>query len=159
MNPWGTYCSRIESRGGTKREARLQRGARTLTRKYPDSLAYHEMMIDDITRNVAVIDSDNLNIKTLCSLPGEDLKHGGVVSWMDNHWLIIARDANNELYTKATMQQCNYLIRWISKDGNIIERWCIVEDSTKYLTGEYGDNDFILVRGDTRLTLTLPKDE
>ena len=159
MNPWGTYCSRIESKGSTKREARLHREARTLTRKYPDSLAYHEMTIDDVVRSVAIIDSDNLNLKTLCSLPGEDLKHGGTVSWMDNHWLITARDANNELYTKATMQQCNYLIRWVSKDGEIIERWCIVEDGTKYLTGEYGDNDFILVRGDTRLTLTLPKDK
>lgn len=131
MNPWGAYDSRIESRGGTKREARLRRGARTLAGKYPDSLAYHTMMIDDVARNVAVINSDNLNLKTLCSMPGEDLRHGGTVSWMDNHWLIIGRDANNELYTKATMQQCNYLVRWVSKDGEIIERWCIVEDGTK----------------------------
>lgn len=29
---------------------------------------------------------------------------------------------------------------------------------TKYLTGEYGDNEYILVRGDSRLTLILPKD-
>lgn len=159
MNPWGTYCSRIESRGGTKREAKLRREARTLAARYSDSLAYHEMMIDGAMRNVAVINSDNLNLKTLCSLPGEDLHHGGVVSWMDNHWLIIGRDANNELYTKATMQQCNYLIRWVSKEGEIIERWCIVEDGTKYLTGEYGDNEYILVRGDSRLTLTLPRDK
>lgn len=158
MNPWGTYCSRIESRGGTKREAKLRREARTLAARYSDSLAYHEMMIDGAMRNVAVINSDNLNLKTLCSLPGEDLHHGGVVSWMNNHWLIIGRDANNELYTKATMQQCNYLIRWVSKEGEIIERWCIVEDGTKYLTGEYGDNEYILVRGDSRLTLTLPRD-
>lgn len=159
MNPWGTYCARIESRGGTRREARLRREARTLAGKYPDSLAYHEMMIDDAMRSVAVINSDNFNLKTLCSMPGEDLPHGGTVNWMDNHWLIIARDANNELYTKATMQQCNYLIRWVSKDKEIIERWCIVEDGTKYLTGEYGDNEYILVRGDSRLTLTLPRDK
>lgn len=131
MNPWGTYCSRIESKGGTRREARLRREARTLTRRYPDSLAYHEMVIDGEAQSAAVINSDNLNLKTLCSLPGEDLRHGGVVEWMDNHWLIIGKDANNEMYTKATMQQCNYLIRWISKDNEVIERWCIVEDGTK----------------------------
>ena len=28
-----------------------------------------------------------------------------------------------------------------------------------YLTGEYGDNDFIVVRGDSRISLTLAKDE
>ena len=72
------------------------------------------MTIDDVARSVAVIDSDNLNLKTLCSLPGEDLKHGGVVSWMDNHWLITARDANNELYISLTMQQGSDLILWVS---------------------------------------------
>ena len=55
MNPWGTYCSRIESKGSTKREARLRREARTLTRKYPDSLAYHEMTIDDVARSVLLL--------------------------------------------------------------------------------------------------------
>lgn len=159
MNPWGTYCSRIESKGGTQREAKLRREVRYLSRRYPNSLAYHKMLIDNAERNVAVINSDNLNLKTLCSLPGEDLPHGGTVDWMDNHWLIIGKDANNEVYTKATMRQCNYLIRWVSKDKEVIERWCIVEDGTKYLTGEYGDNQYILVRGDSRLTLILPRDK
>lgn len=159
MNPWDTYCSRIESRGGTKREVRLRREARTLARNLPGSLSYHDVTIDGVARSVAIINSDNLNLKTLYSLPGEDLHHGGVVSWMDNHWLIIGRDANNELQTRATMQQCNYLLRWVSDNKEIIERWCIVEDGTKYLTGEYGDSDYIVVRGDSRLSLILPRDK
>lgn len=111
MNPWGIYSSRIASKGITKREAVLHRCGRSLSRKMPGSLAYQSMTIDNSIRNAAVINSDNFNIKTLCSMPGEDLPHGGTVDWMDNHWLIVSRDANNELYTKASMQQCNYLIR------------------------------------------------
>lgn len=159
MNPWSTYCSRIEAKGGTRREAEFRREARNLSRKMPGSLAYQSMEIDGVMRNVAVINSDNLNIKTLCSMPGEDLRHGSTVSWMDNHWLITGRDAFNELYTKVTMQQCNYLLKWVSKDGEVIKRWSIVEDGTKYLTGEYGDNEFIMIRGDSRLTLILPRDK
>lgn len=98
MNPWGTYCSRIEAKGGTKRESILRREYRNLTRRLPGCLAYQSMTIDNVLRNVAVINSDNFNMKTLCSMPGEDLPHGGMVSWMDNHWLIVARDANNEVY-------------------------------------------------------------
>lgn len=158
MNPWDTYCQRIAVKGGAKREAVLRRQARYLTQKLPESLAHQSMEIDGAMRNVAVINSDDLNIKTLCSLPGEDLRHGATVSWMDNHWLITGRDANNELYTKATMQQCNHLTKWISQDGTVVERWSIVEDGTKYLTGEYGDNNFILTRGDSRLMLILPRD-
>lgn len=155
---WDSYRSRIDAHGGSKRGAALQREHRFLMGKIPSSLSYHQVIIDGVQRELAVIDSDNLDIKTLCSMPGEDLPHGGVVEWMDNHWLIIERDANNELYTKAKMRQCNYLLRWITDDNSIIERWCIIEDGTKYLTGEYSDNNFILTRGDSRIVLIIAKD-
>ena len=153
-----TYCSRINAQGGDRRTAALQREGRFLNAKMLASPSYHQVIINGEHRSLAVINSDNLNQKTLCTLPGEDLPPGGAVEWMKNHWLITEVDANNELYTKGIMRQCNYLLRWIADDGNIVERWCIVEDGTKYLTGEYGDNDFIITRGDSRISLTLPKD-
>jgi hypothetical protein len=159
MNPWDSYCSRIESKGGTKRGAVKRREARSLTRKYTDSLAYHTMMIDGVERNVAVIDTDNFDTKTLCSMPGEDLPHGGMVEWLDYHWIITARDANNELYTRVTMRQCNHLLRWVSPEKDILQRWSIVEDGTTYLIGEYSDKDFVTTRGDSRVTLILPRDK
>lgn len=131
MNPWETYEARVDCVGRTKREITKRREQRFLDLKMPTSLSYHSLIIDGEPRELAVINSDNLNIKTLHTLPGEDLHHGGYVEWMDNHWLIIEKDANNELYTSAKMQQCNYLLKWIEEDGNIIERWCIVEDGTK----------------------------
>jgi len=156
---WDTYRSRLNARGGDRRGVVLQREYRYLNSKLPASLSYHQLTINGEPRSMAVINSDNLDRKTLCTLPGEDLPHGGLVEWMNNRWLIIERDANNEVYTRGVMRQCNYLLRWIADDGNIIERWCIAEDGTKYLTGEYGDNDFVLTRGDTRISVTLPKDD
>ena len=70
-------------------------------RKIPNSLSYHHVTIDGAERDLAVIDSDNLDTKTLCSMPGEDLPHGGIVEWMGNHWLIVTRDANNEYTPKG----------------------------------------------------------
>lgn len=158
MSIWDTYKSRLNAHGGDRRSSVLERERRFLRAKLPASLSYHHMVIDGVERELAVINSDNLSQKTLCSMPGETLPHGGVVEWMGNHWLITELDANNELYSRAIMRQCNYLLRWIA-DGSIIERWCIVEDGTKYLVGEYGDNNYILTRGDTRITVTLPNDE
>lgn len=158
MSFWDTYRSRINAQGGDRRTAALQREGRFLNAKMLASPSYHQVIINGEHRSLAVINSDNLNQKTLCTLPGEDLPPGGAVEWMKNHWLITEVDANNELYTKGIMRQCNYLLRWIADDGNIVERWCIIEDGTKYLTGEYGDNDFIITRGDSRISLTLPKD-
>lgn len=158
MSLWDTYRSRINAQGGDRRTAALQREGRLLNAKMLASPSYHQVIINGEQRSLAVINSDNLNQKTLCTLPGEDLPHGGTVEWMKNHWLITEVDANNELYTKGIMRQCNYLLRWVADDGKIVERWSIVEDGTKYLTGEYGDNDFIITRGDSRISLTLPKD-
>lgn len=159
MNPWGTYESRIAARGGNIRGAALQREKRFLTSKIPGSLSYHHLTINGDERDVAVINSDNLDTKTICSMPGEDISHGGLVHWMDNYWLVTQRDANNEVYTKATMRQCNYLLKWVDDENNIIQRWCIIEDGTKYLTGEWGDNEYVLNRGDSRIAMIIGKDK
>ena len=57
------------------------------------------------------------------------------------------------------MYKRQYLLRWVAADGTIVERWCIITDGTKYLTGEYGDNEYIVVRGDSRVSMTIAKDE
>ena len=104
MGLWDVYRSRLNAQGGDRRGVALQRERQFLGRKIPNSLSYHHVTIDGAERDLAVIDSDNLDTKTLCSMPGEDLPHGGIVEWMGNHWLIVTRDANNEVYTKGTMK-------------------------------------------------------
>ena len=131
MNPWDIYTARARISGTTPREAILRREQRFLASTLPNSLSYHALVIDGEERNMAVINSDNLDQKTLCTLPGEKLRHGALVEWMDNHWLVTELDANNEVYSKGIMRQCNYYLHWINDDGKIISRWCIVEDGTK----------------------------
>ena len=131
MSLWDAYFSRLNARDGDRRSAVLQREQRFLNAKLPASLSYHQAVINGEHRSLAIINSDNLNQKTLCTLPGETLPHGGLVEWMDNRWLITELDANNEVYSKGIMRQCNYQLRWIADDGTIVERWCIIEDGTK----------------------------
>lgn len=156
---WDLYQNMIDISGGSPREEALRREKEFLRRKLRNSLSYHEVRIDGVQRNAAVINSDNLNEKTICSLPGEDIPHGGYVEWMDNVWLVTERDANTEVYTRATMIQCNYLLRWIDSDKEIREQWCIIEDGTKYLTGEFEDRQFITTRGDSRIAMTISRNE
>ena len=132
MGAWDNYSTRADMRGRTKRSADYNREVSYITRKLPDNLSYNEdVLIDGIPQNVAIINSDNLNEKMIFSLPGEDLVHGGLVEWMDNHWLITERDANTTLYTRARMIQCNHLLKWVDDHDIIHEQWCIVEDGTK----------------------------
>ena len=139
-NAWSNYSERINKRGSTKRQAAYNREVSYLERKLPETLSYNEgVLIDGIEQNVAIINSDNLNEKMIFSMPGEDIVHGGLVEWMDNRWLVTERDANTTLYTRARMVQCNHLLKWSDDKDVLHEQWCIVEDGTKYLTGEFED--------------------
>lgn len=134
MNPWNTYNTRNALRGETSRDRAKYSLMNRLTNQIPSTLSYHNVDIDGEERNIVVLNSDNLNQKTLCSLPGEDIRHGAYVDWMDHKWIVTERDANSEIYTKCIMVQCNYLLRWINDNGEIIERWSVVEDGTRLST-------------------------
>ena len=174
MGAWDSYLARASVRGNTIRDASKIRELRFLNRHIPDNLSYHTASIIDSRQlmpgidrkycpceihdqNVAIINSDNFEIKSIISMPGETLRHGDIVYWMDQYWLITEKDYNTELYAKCKMEQCNYLLRWVDRDGNLFEQWCIVEDGTKYLTGEYEDRNFIVTRGDSRIAVTIPR--
>lgn len=157
MGIWDTYENRVYVQGKTKREAALFRASRRLSEKLGDSLSYHGVLIDGEERSVIIDDSDNLNEKIMHSLPGEDFMCGSLVEWADNHWLITEKDANNELRTRVKLLQCNFLLKWIDEDHIIHEQWCVIEDGTKYLTGEYEDKDFFVTRGDSRIAMTIAR--
>ena len=131
MSAWDVYEDRINAKGTTRRGAQLLREQRRLLAKLPHNLSYQSVLIDDEAQDVAIIDTDNLDTKYIYSLPGEEITHGGIVYWADNHWLVTERDAHNEVYTRAKMLQCNFNLRWIDTDGIIHSQWCIIEDGTK----------------------------
>lgn len=157
MNGWENYEERMRVRGETRRDTALLREQRTLTDKLRHSLSFHHALVDDAERDVAIINSDNLDTKFIYALPGEDIRHGAYVDWMDQMWLVIEKDYNNEVYTRAKMQQCNYLLKWVDEEHVIHEQWCVVEDGTKYLTGEYEDRNFVVTRGDSRIAITISR--
>jgi hypothetical protein len=155
MGIWDTYKNRINLTGETKRDEHLNRLKRQLSSKLPDSLSYHSVIVDGLDQMAVIDDSDNFNEKIMYSLPGETFSCGVLVEWADNHWLITEKDANTEVRTKVKMLQCNYLLKWVDEDNIIHEQWCIVEDGTKYMTGEYEDRDFFTTRGDSRIAITI----
>lgn len=172
-NAWEIYRRRINNHGGSKRGALIKNEIRAINYKLPDNPSYTTAYIYDqehgynitdetevIEQNVAIINSDNLNEKTLITMPGEDIQQGDLVHWMDNYWLVTERDANTTLYTKTKLLQCNYLLRWITKEGEIYEQWCIVEDGTKYLTGELEDTrNYVTTKVDSRIAITIARND
>lgn len=159
MSVWDGYESRLKHIGETKRESVYKRAAREFTNKDPDSLSYHTALIDGVEQNFMIVTARNTNQRRIMSMPGEKIKLGGLVEWMGNYWLVTEKDADTTLYEKALMEQCNHILRWITDGGVIHEQWCIISDSTKYMTGEFEDRQFIVTRPDSRIAMTIARNE
>lgn len=157
MGAWDTYKARMNVNGMTGRERALKHTQSYISQKITDSLSYHTVVIDGLEQNVTILNQrEDMAIKKICALPGESLVHGGLVDFADSKWLITELDANDEVYASGMMRRCNYLLKWLNKDGQIIEKWCVVEDGTKYLIGEKSEQ--VITIGDARIAITIGKD-
>jgi len=159
MSAWDSYEALAEVRGETKRGITKRRESKYITNHIIDSLSYFSVTIDGTAQNVAIVNTDNLDQKLIYSMPGGDLRHGGLVNWKNCMWIINEKDANTEIYARGKLLQCNYKLKWVDSSGVLREQWCNVEDGTKYLTGDYEDREFIVTRGDARIAVTVPRNE
>lgn len=156
MGAWERYRARLNVDGEIERQYLLHRTQDNIARGLTRNLSYQHVTINDAAQDVAVIDTTDFDEKKICSLPNETLEHGGLVYWSNSHWLITAIDAHDDVYTRGKMKRCNYKLKWIDKKGNIISKWAIVVDGTKYLIGERSED--IITVGDARIAVTVGKD-
>lgn len=160
MGAWDVYEARRDVYGPSKREMWVESLQASLADRMLNSPSYHIVNINGIEQKVAITHRTNLSEKKIFSFPGEHLKHGGLVEFETSKWLITELDADNEIHDKGIMKRCNHLLRWIGRDGHLREKWCIVEDGTKYLIGEASSRyDNLMVIGDARIAITIGKDE
>lgn len=157
MEAWERYEGRLRPVGLTKREMWVNHTKASIRRRLLASPSCREVIIDGQKQTVSVVHQSDMSIKKICALPGERLKHGGIVDFANNKWLITELDADNEVYEKGLMEQCNHVLRWIGRDGELKEKWCVVVDGTKYLIGEKTMD--IMSIGDARIAVTVGKDK
>lgn len=155
MSSWDAYFDRI-GLVGDMREMRVGRTGESIRRRIQNSPSYRKVQVDGMEQGVAITHRQNLSEKNIFSLPGEHLKHGGIVLFSGHKWLITELDGDSGVYEKGIMLQCNHRLRWIGKDGTLKEKWCVVEDGTKYLIGEFSED--MMSIGDARIALTIAKD-
>ena len=156
MSVWEAYIERI-SQAGTMRDALVEQARSSIAQMSYDSPSCRHVKIDNVWQYALITHRQEMNEKRICSIPGEHLRHGGVVDFARSKWLITELDADDEIYDRGIMVRCNYLVRWIGSDGQLKEKWCIIEDGTKYLIGEYAEDTMAI--GDARIAMTIAKDK
>lgn len=160
MSVWSTYEARF-AHGNQDMDPKwnsAQDHIRSrMRRKIVASLSYKRVKCEGHNMEMAIVDiSNDFSTKKIFSMPGETLPHGSIVEWEDSFWLITELNAAKDLCTEGKMRRCNYYLKWINDKGDIIGRWCVVEDGTKYLIGEREEDTMSI--GDARMAVTIGKD-
>ncbi len=158
MSLWNEYMNEHASLPQTKRQQMIERVQQRQTELLRNkNLSYVTVTINGEEREAVITRSDNGDdIKNLLSLPNEKFERGSLVEWQDNYWLIVSHDVQDELYTRAKIQQCNYTLKWINNNGDIIERHCIITNNDRNSSGERETKEITV--GDNRLNLIIAKD-
>ena len=89
---------------------------------------FKKVEIDDVPRNLLIVNTQQITAKTIYAMPDEDFDVGQIVFWNGSHWLITQRDLDNDIITRGYMQQCNRQITWqnpVSK--KVFSLWATVE--------------------------------
>lgn len=160
MSVWSTYEARFapdDPNMDPKRNSAQDHIRSRMRRKITASLSYKRVQCEGRDIQLAIIDTANdLSTKKIFSMPEEKLPHGSTIEWENSHWLVTEISVGNDLCQEGKMRRCNYYLKWINSEGNIVGRWCVVEDGTKYLVGER-QRDMMTV-GDARMSVTIGKD-
>lgn len=158
MSVWDTYRERMGYSGTNTQEFWVKHAQSSLARSLVDSPSCREVLVDGEKTLMSIMRHAESGYKKIASMPGETLKHGGLVDWANSKWLITDVDADDLIYQRGVMRRCNHVLRWVSsKTGEIREKWCVVEDGTKYLIGER-TREFLTI-GDGRMAVTIAKDK
>lgn len=164
---WDTYEARLGvpsvPSGDAVRDTRVMRAQDRTSRWITESVSFHDIQITsgdgsviEESRHISIRNTPEYDTKRIYSMPNETLPHGSLVFWDDNYWLITEVDRYDDIYMRGKMRQCNQLLKWINDDGELICRWGVVEDGTKYIVGEK-TRDLMSI-GDARVALTIGKD-
>jgi len=89
-------------------------------------------------------------------VPIGTLKAGNYVFYENEYWLVNGRPGNNKIYEKATLIECQYLLKWQNSNGNVIERWINLTSASKYDVGENAGKTIILTSNN--YTILIPND-
>lgn len=97
------------------------------------------------------------SIKRTGLFPIGTVKAGMYVYFDNAFWLITGYPSSNKSYEKATLDLCQYKLKWQNADGDIVERWGNFTSASKYDDGLQGDKTIIM--SSDNLNILLPNDE
>lgn len=140
---YNTYeLGRIVSRSNgvnSMKEFQIRDIRNKITRDFKKSIDAENVKINGEDHLVLITrDKGDEQIKRIKSLPDDRFDLGDIVNWNGINYIVYKMDADRRIQSKGRMYECNIVLRWKNKNGEIIERVGKSEDATKYGEGTEG---------------------
>lgn len=96
-----------------------------------------QCMVNDSPQELIINEVAGNNFqRTVITRPSQTIRAGDIVDCLGRKWIVLEVDPDQTIYTKALIQQCNIILKWISKKSRkVIERYAWAENVTKYSSG------------------------
>lgn len=131
------YKARLQHNGVTRRDRELSWLRRRISDGVGDLLASHEVEFQGekilITSEITEFDS----VKKFTCSPEYGVGYGDYFIWNNIHWLVTSRDYDDEVYIRGKITQCNYYLTWQNEIGEIVGRWAVISQVTRYNNGVF----------------------
>lgn len=158
----GRYEDRIALHGFTRRDRNVSQMRSYYSRRLPESISYKSVKLNGVETSLVIDKGTKPYYKKYRSLPKTDQDFhkvvvGDYVEWAGVYWLVMNADSDDELFIDGELWQCNYLLRWQDELGDIIERWCHIDNASAYNTGKYYYD--VATLGTNQLMIRIPFDD
>lgn len=155
------YFMKLQGAYGTKnrREKELAKVNASMSRHFEDTFDTVDVLVGGEPMQLMVVkDTDgNTYKKKIKTRKNDRFRLGDYVEWEGQKWLIALLDPDPKTWNRGYMYLCTLPLRWIGRDGEVVERWAYSEDFTKYSNGVTGDDT--LKMGDNQYGALLPADD
>lgn len=132
-----SYFKSIQGAYGvqSKNEQEVREAQRRL--KYDMQLSVNLMdgaKRNGVEQNIIAVPTQTPYKYTVIAFPGDDLFTGDMLEFKDRHWLVVEVPSAPVMHYTGVVWECNHLFRFQTFDGEIVERWGVID------TGNYSSD-------------------
>lgn len=166
------FKKRTKLHGTSYRDRAIYKMQNRINRYAKYNPSYKEVEIDGNKRYINIYSTENKDTKHFACMPDEYIERGEIIKWYGT-WMVTSTDADEDVYQSGIMKRCNYELKWMNKNADIITRPSIlsfpysslIKDNKVYTTDKTKcqifvsfDSETSMIRADDRFFISGSKD-
>lgn len=125
---WDTYAAWVQLNGTTEKD----RTVNSAKKDFVASVKEHPGYISDAKRNgvsqtFLITRSNEMYKSNIVAMPDESLDIGDIIEAFGQHWIVYQMRENSSVTRSGLLWLCNHLFRFQNHDGQIIERYGVLD--------------------------------